>query len=83
MKRKDRKIGLKETIFGRRTESWRNACCECICMRKPRSQVCVLGVAKLSWRNHMVQNLRAYFILYVITIKWVIRVQEKIELSSI
>ena len=29
------------------------------------------------------QNLRAYFILYVIAINWIIYVQEKIELSSI
>ena len=27
-------------------------------------QVCVAGVAKLPWKNHVVQNLRAYFILH-------------------
>ena len=31
----------------------------------------------------MVENLRAYFILYVITIKWTICVQENIELSCV
>ena len=30
----------------------------------------------------MVQNMRAYLILYVIAIKWRICVQEEIELSS-
>ena len=29
----------------------------------------------------MVQNLRAYFMLYIVTIKWKTCVQEKIELS--
>ena len=33
-------------------------------------------------RDHVVQNLRAYFILHVITIKWKMCVQEKIEFSS-
>ena len=31
----------------------------------------------------MVENLRAYFILYVITIKWKICVQENIDLSCV
>ena len=31
----------------------------------------------------MVQNLRAYFMPYVITIKWMTCVQEKTELTSI
>ena len=30
----------------------------------------------------MVQNLRGYSILYVITIKWIMRVEEKIDISS-
>ena len=30
----------------------------------------------------MVQNLRAYSTLYVVAIKWIVCVQEKIELSS-
>ena len=30
----------------------------------------------------MVQNLRAYFMLYAVTIKWVMCVQEKIELTG-
>ena len=47
-----------------------------------RSQACVSGVEKLYWRNHVVHNLRAYFILYVITIKWTMCVHEKIELSG-
>ena len=46
------------------------------------SQACVSGVAKLSQRYHVVQNLGAYFIFYVIKIKWIICLQEKIELSS-
>ena len=37
------------------------------------SQTCVSGVVKLSWRNRVVQNPRAYFILYVIKIKCVCR----------
>ena len=43
------------------------------------NQACASGVAKLSQRNHMVQNLRAYFILYVI--KWMC-VDENINFSS-
>ena len=27
-------------------------------------QVCVEGVANLPWRNHVVQNLKVYFILH-------------------
>jgi len=42
-----------------------------------RSQACVPGVAKLSQRNHLVQYLRTYFILYAIKIKWIMCVQEK------
>ena len=30
----------------------------------------------------MVQNLRAYFMLHVITIKWMMSVKEKIELTG-
>ena len=40
------------------------------------------GLEKLLRRNHLVQNLRAYFILYVITFKRRMCLQEKIELSS-
>jgi len=47
------------------------------------SQACVSGVAKLFWMNHMIQNMRAYFMLYIITIKWIICVHGKIEFSSI
>ena len=47
------------------------------------SQICATGVAKLSWRNHLAQNLKVYFILYVITIKLRMCLQEKIELSSL
>ena len=32
-------------------------------LEQARSQACVSGVAKLYWRNHVMQNLRAYFIL--------------------
>ena len=46
-----------------------------------RKQACVLAEAKLFWRNHVVQNLRAYFILYVIIINWIMCIQEKMELS--
>ena len=42
-----------------------------------RSQTCVLGAAKVYSRNHVIQNLRAHFIVYVITIKWTICAQEK------
>ena len=37
--------------------------------KQARSQVCVAGLATLPWRNHVVQNLRAHFILHVVTIK--------------
>ena len=47
-----------------------------------RSQACVSGVANFSQRNHVVKNLRACFMLYVITIKWMMCVQEKIELTG-
>ena len=40
------------------------------------------GMAKLGRRNHVVQNLRANFILYVLTIKCNMCVQEKIEIFS-
>ena len=42
-----------------------------------RSQACLPGVANF----HMVQNLRAYFILYVITIKCKKYMQDRIEFS--
>ena len=51
-------------------------------MRQACSQACSSRVARLSSRNHEVQNLRAHFILHIITIKWLMCVQEKIELSS-
>ena len=33
------------------------------------SQACESGVAKLSQRSHVVQNVRAYFVLYVLKTK--------------
>ena len=48
-----------------------------------RSHVCVAGVATLPWRNHVVQNLTAYFTLHVVTIKYIMCVQENIKLSSL
>ena len=50
--------------------------------RQACSQACLSGVAKLYPKNHVVHNMRAYFIFYAITIKWIMCVQEKIELSS-
>ena len=50
--------------------------------QQARSQARVSGVAKFSQRNHVVQNLRAYFMLRVVTIKWMMCVQEKIELTG-
>ena len=47
-----------------------------------RSQAYVSGVAKLSQRSHVVRSLRAYFILHVTKIKWIMCVQKKTELSS-
>ena len=38
----------------------------------------VSGVAKLPWRNHVIQNLRAYFLTHVSTIKWIMYVCRKI-----
>ena len=51
------------------------------CRKQAHSQTCVSGVAKLSQMNHVVQNLGAYFVFYVIKIKWIICVLEKIEFS--
>ena len=47
-----------------------------------RNQARVSGMAKLSWSNRVVQNLKAFFILYVTTIKWIIYVQVKIGVFS-
>ena len=47
-----------------------------------RSQAYLSKAAKLSWRNHVVQNLRAYIILHVTIIKWTTCVQEETEISS-
>ena len=49
-------------------------------LHQARSQVCVAWVAKLPWRNQVVLNLRAYSILHVVTVKWIMCVQENIEL---
>ena len=54
---------------------------------KHRCQACsqahISRVAKLSWNNLVVQNLRAFLILYVNTIKLIMCAQEKMEVSSI
>ena len=47
-----------------------------------RSQACASGVAKLSWKNHVVHCLRTQFILYVIKIKWIMSVREKMEFCN-
>ena len=44
-----------------------------------RSQAYVSGEAKLSQRSHVVRCLRAYVILYVIKVKWIMRVQKKLN----
>ena len=46
------------------------------------SQACVAEVAKLPWRDHVVQYLRTYLILYAIQVKWIMCVQEKNEVFS-
>ena len=48
-----------------------------------RCHACVSGVTKLPWRNRLMLNLRAYFVLYVISITWIMYVHERIRLSSI
>ena len=66
---------IKTTLF---------LCYSLLCIDRPkqaRSQACVSMVAKFSQRNHVVQNLRAYIMLHVVTIKWMMCVQEKIELT--
>ena len=40
---------------------------------------CLLGVAKFLWGNHVLQNLRAHFILYVVKTKCIKCMWEKIE----
>ena len=52
------------------------------CLDQACSQGSVPGVAKVSWRNHVVQNIRACFIPYAITIKWIMHLREKIDLAS-
>ena len=54
----------------------------CIVVSKPVARSVLQG-----WRNctggiTWYKNLRAYFILHVVTIKWIMSVQENIELSS-
>ena len=53
-----------------------------LCKEQARSQAYVSGVARLYWGGHVVQNVRAYFILNAITIKWTMYMPEKIERSS-
>jgi len=42
-----------------------------------RSHTYISGVAELSWRNLVVQNLRAFFIIRVFTIDWIMCVCKK------
>ena len=49
--------------------------------KQASSQVCLSGVTNFHWRDHMVQNMRAYFILYVITTKCIKCIQEMTEFS--
>ena len=51
-------------------------------MHHARSHAYASGLAKLYWRNDVVHFLRAYFIPYVIRMKWITCVQEKTEFSS-
>ena len=44
-----------------------------------RSQTYVSGVAILFHRSHVVRSLRAYFMLYVVKIKWIMCVQKKLN----
>ena len=50
-------------------------------MGQARSQACLSEVANFHWRNHVVQNMRDYFILDVITTKCIKCTQEKTEFS--
>ena len=43
------------------------------------SQTCVSGAAKFSRRSHVVRNLRVYFILYAIKIKWIACSQKQLN----
>ena len=52
-----------------------------ICTLQARSQAYLSGVANFHWKNHVVQNMRAYFILFFITIKCINCMQEKTEFS--
>ena len=62
------------------TSNWNILGIFIVCFIQASSLAYALGVTRLSQRNHVVQNLRAYFILHVITIKVAICVLEKIEL---
>ena len=42
-----------------------------LCCYQACSQACLSGLATVNWRNHVVQNVRAYFMLYDITIKFI------------
>ena len=46
-------------------------------------ELCMEQAPSQAISNHMVQDLRAHFILYVIAIKRMMYAQEKIELSSV
>ena len=50
-------------------------------IEQARSQACLSGVTDFHYRDHVVQNLRAYFIFCVITIKCIECMQEKMEFS--
>ena len=66
---------LTASVSGLAKLHWRNHVAENL-------TASVSGLAKLHWRNHVAENLTASFILYVIIIKWIMYVQDNIELSS-
>ena len=51
-------------------------------LQQARSHVCVAGVARVHWRNHVVQNMKACNIIHVVIVKWIMCVQENIDLSG-
>ena len=68
-------MGLKGALFQFAKKGWAMA------SLPPIPTSLLSGGTNIHWRNHVVQNLRAHFILYIIIIKCIKCKQEKNEFS--